>query len=143
MQPKGASTTANQGQLTALMSAALDGDTNKVRTLLESGADINAQDAKGRTALMLAVINRHASTAKVLLNAGADMSVRADDGRTALSLAALTGDGAIMRVLMSHRPEAIAESNPTGARVMRVAAKIGYTSIVRLLQKVSAKRSLT
>lgn len=82
---QGASITANHRQLTALMSAALDGDTNKVRTLLESGADIDAHDAAGRTALMFAVINRHVSTATALLNAGADMSMRADDERTALA----------------------------------------------------------
>ena len=133
----------DQEERTALMSASLDGDTNKVRALLKLGADINAPDGKGRTALMFAVINRHAGTAKALLDAGADMSVRANDGATALSLAASSGDGATMRVLMSHRPEVVAESTPTGATAMRPAARDGYTGIVKLLQKVRAKKSLT
>ncbi len=128
----------DQQERTALMSAALDGDRNKVRALLKLGADINASDGKGRTALMFAVINRHVEIAEALLYEGADISTRANDGGTALSLAASSGNGALMRVLMSHRAEAHAESALTDKTVVRLAARNGYTSIIKLLQKVGA-----
>lgn len=133
----------DQEQRTALMNAALDGDTNKVRALLKLGADIDAHDAKGFTALMLAVINRHVETAKTLLHAGADSSARANDGVTALSLAASSGDGATMRVLMSHRAVVRAESAPSAATAVGPAARNGRAGMVKLLRKVRVMRGFT
>jgi ankyrin repeat protein len=96
----------DQEQQTALTSAALVGDTKKVRALLKLGADINAQDGQGRTALMFAVINRHTETVKALLHNSADVNTRTDGGDTALSLAASSGDGALTKALLNHRAEA-------------------------------------
>ncbi len=125
----------DQEEQTALMSAALEGDTKKVRALMKLGADINAPDGMGRTALMLAVINRHVETVNALLHNRADVNARTNDGDTALSLAASGGDGAMMKALLNHRAEVCAESAPTSARP---AAGNGYTGIVRLLQRVGA-----
>jgi ankyrin repeat protein len=43
---------------TPLMRAALEADTNTVKSLLSTRANVNASDNRGRTALMFAVINR-------------------------------------------------------------------------------------
>ncbi len=91
--------TDQQGH-TALISAALEGDTKKVRALLKLGADINTPDGMGRTALMLAVINRHIETVKALLHNRADVNARTNDGDTALSLAASGDNGALMSALL-------------------------------------------
>jgi ankyrin repeat protein len=61
---------------TSLMQAALDGDTERVRELINQGADINRRDDNGRTALMFVVINRHDETMKVLLEHGADVNAQ-------------------------------------------------------------------
>jgi hypothetical protein len=47
---------------TALMQAALDGNTETVKELIRQGADINQKDENGRTALIFAVINSHYET---------------------------------------------------------------------------------
>jgi ankyrin repeat protein len=44
--------------------------------LLKEGADINAQDARGRTALLAAVEGNHLESAQVLIEAGADVNVQ-------------------------------------------------------------------
>lgn len=134
MRPTLTSLLANdQAEQTALISAALEGDTKKVRVLLKLGADINTPDSMGRTALTLAVINRHVETVKALLRHRADVNARTNDGETAFSLAAAGGDGAIMKALLNHRGEAEAESLPAGARP---AAGKGYAGIIRLLRRV-------
>ena len=74
---------------TPLMRAALDGNTESVRELINQGADINRRDDSGRTALMFAVVNRHYETMKLLLEHGADVNARSKQGGTALMGAAM------------------------------------------------------
>lgn len=73
---------------TPLMRAALDGNTEKVKQLIQQGADINQRDDNGRTGLMFAVINTHYETMKLLLEYGADVNAKSNQGGTALMGAA-------------------------------------------------------
>jgi PAS domain S-box-containing protein len=57
-----------EGGHTELMRAALEGETETVERLLESGTSVNERDDEGRTALMFAVINIHGNTVKVCWN---------------------------------------------------------------------------
>ncbi|CAN9508087.1 unnamed protein product [Ophioblennius macclurei] len=57
-------------QLTALHYAAKEGHTSMLKTLLELGADLHAQDKKGRTALHMASIGQHAESVRTLLQLG-------------------------------------------------------------------------
>ena len=85
---------------TAVMRAALDGNTEIVKELLQQGADINQRDDNGRTALMFAVINTHYETVKVLLDYGADVNATSNKGGTALMGAASAGDLRIAQALL-------------------------------------------
>ena len=59
-----------------LIAAAEQGDTATVLRLLSNGADINGQDARGRTPVMAATHGNHVATANVLIQAGADVNLR-------------------------------------------------------------------
>ncbi|MFI7698849.1 ankyrin repeat domain-containing protein [Nonomuraea sp. NPDC049480] len=61
------------------------------KTLLTSGADVNARESGGWTALHWAAANGQAATAELLIEAGADLDAANDDGDTPLTLAARRG----------------------------------------------------
>jgi hypothetical protein len=69
-----------------VLAARLD-DPGGVDTLLQSGADVDATDAAGRSALMHAVERGHESVTRILLASGADPDMRTPDGTTALQIA--------------------------------------------------------
>src|SRR5215469_12144349 len=58
----------------ALMSAAHDGDLEKLAMLLEHGADINATDQRGSNALRVAASARRLEVVELLIRHGADLS---------------------------------------------------------------------
>jgi ankyrin repeat protein len=70
---------------TPLMYAALYGDSEAVRALLEKGAKPNAQNHDGGTPLMYAIDD--GTKTKLLLERGANPNLRSGEGRTALLIA--------------------------------------------------------
>ena len=67
--------TRNSGW-TALMVAALDGDTKILKLLLESGADVNAvAERNGWSALVSAVVGDHSECVQLLIQSGADVNI--------------------------------------------------------------------
>ncbi len=77
------------GSLTPLILSVAAGDTENVRTLLDAGANINAQDVRGMTPLMLAVATDHPNhdVIKMLLARHPDTRVKSKAGETALDWA--------------------------------------------------------
>ena len=64
------------GLNTELLDASRKGNTSKVISLLEKGADVNVKDKKtGSTALICASRSGHIETVKALLKKGADLSM--------------------------------------------------------------------
>ena len=124
---------------TALMRAALEGDTEAVTALLRRCMDVNARDDEGRTALMFAAINMHAATVEALLDYGADVNARAGDGGTALMLAAIGGHVGIVQALLDKGADTGGKFYATGRTAVMLAADRGYTAIVRLLKQAGAQ----
>jgi hypothetical protein len=81
---------------TALMQAAVNGRVQAAATLLEAGANPNAQNKDGETALMWAAAYNELEMIKLLLDSGASTKLKDSSGWTALMVAAWAG-----------RPEAV------------------------------------
>jgi ankyrin repeat protein len=121
------------------MCAALEGDTARVKVLLNHGANVNATDLEGRTALMFAAINLHLDIVEMLLERGADVNARANDGATALMLAASCGDAAIVQALLNRGADKSGTFTWTGKTAAILAAEKGYTVIVDLLKRLMTR----
>ena len=122
---------------TALMRAALDGDTETVRELIHQGVDINQRDENGRTALMFAVINSHYETMKVLVEYGADVQARSKEGGTALMAAAgIAGDLRMVQALLDRGADVHATLQATNESAVTFAEKYGHAEIAQLLSRI-------
>jgi ankyrin repeat protein len=75
-----------------LLYAARDGASREVETLIESGVDVNSQDANGVTPLIFAAMSGHVKIVEALLAAGADPDREDALGYTAYKAAMLYGD---------------------------------------------------
>ncbi len=67
-----------------LHEAAVSGDVQKVRELLEQGADVDSRAKGGWMPLYYAAKEGHTETVRLLIEYGADVNVRGEDGDTPL-----------------------------------------------------------
>ncbi len=81
------STLDSQFGINPLGWAALNGQTEAVKLLLEKGADVNGRQRDGSTSLHSAAFLGHVETVKLLLEKGADINLRKNDGMTAIDVA--------------------------------------------------------
>lgn len=117
----------------AFRESALNGDAEIVRTLLESGQDVNAADQEGRTALMFAAFNGHLGIVKELIEAGAEVDKRDFMDRTALLYASTGNFPKTVELLMNHGADPnIIDNNEHFTSLMHAAAE-GHMDVVRLL----------
>lgn len=86
---------------TALHYAAMEGNLEKVKKLLEDGANINAQDKFGGTVLYYATLISRTEVIKELLARGADINIRNMEGETALYDAVREGNIEIVKELLA------------------------------------------
>jgi ankyrin repeat protein len=86
--------------------AVATGDVERVRALLESGADVNALDGYGQTALMLASHKGHVQVVRKLVAYGANLDHTAKFGLSALMLAVIADHPKVVRVLMEAGADA-------------------------------------
>ncbi len=96
-----------------------------VRLLLNHGADVNAQDKRGRTALMRATTTFNVSSVRLLLEQGADRNLVDEKGQTALDLMLSS------KLLQENKDD-------TAGRMMQ--ALVGFTPEFRRLAKTRAEQ---
>ncbi|HUN98464.1 MAG TPA: ankyrin repeat domain-containing protein [Bradyrhizobium sp.] len=106
------------GSLTALLMSAPFGPPELIRTLLDAGADVNAQDVRGMTPLMLAVATDHQDPAviRMLIEHGADANIKSKLGETATDWArrfALPAGTGLLKVPAAEMPRAAVVAEKT------------------------------
>lgn len=116
----------------ALADAAEQRDQTSVRTLLQTGVDVNAAQVDGTTALHWAAYNDDAETIGLLLRAGANVNAVNRYGVPPLAQACINGNAAIVKLLL----DAGADANATmkgGETVLMLAARSGNVQAVKAL----------
>ena len=119
-------------QRAPLADAAERRDQSAVRTLLQTGVDVNAPQIDGTTALHWASYNDDAETVALLLRAKANVNAVNRYGVPPLALACTNGNAAIVKLLL----DAGADSNATlsgGETVLMLAARSGNAEAVKTL----------
>jgi ankyrin repeat protein len=85
---------------TPVMAAAMRGDAEVLKPLLDRGADVNVHGGDfGRTALLMATTTGREDVVKLLLDKGADPSAKDQLGNTPLRWAKKRGDSSIVKLL--------------------------------------------
>jgi len=79
--------TISQTEAKTLVDVVKDGKFAAIKSLVESGVDLNDVDAGGDTALHVAIADGQYNTAVLLLNRGCSLEIRNRDGLTSLQLA--------------------------------------------------------
>ena len=87
----------------ALIQAAKEGDTTKVKALLKKGPNLEATDEHGSTALIHASSQDHPEVVTLLLDAGARCDLKTSYGFTPLMIAGNSGAIASAKILLEHQ----------------------------------------
>ncbi|KAK3254206.1 hypothetical protein CYMTET_36574, partial [Cymbomonas tetramitiformis] len=130
----GAGVSAGTGQR-PVHAAAEKGMVEMVRELVDKGAEVDAEDAEGRTALTVALAFGQEAAARALLEAGA--GVNAGTGRRPLHVAAEKGKVEMLIELAGKGAEVDAEDRE-GRTALMVALAFGQEGAARALLEAGA-----
>lgn len=118
----------------AVADAAMRGDKEALRTLLQQGADANASQGDGMTALHWAAQRGDAAVMQMLVYAGANVAAVTRIGQyTPLHIAAESGSAAAVDVLLEGGASVAARTTNTGATALHLAAAAGNAQAVTML----------
>ena len=127
-----------EGGWTPIMYAALYGDVDAVRLLLDKGASPNAQNDDGGTALMYAIDDTEKT--RLLLDHGADPNLRSGEGRTALLIAVgWPGSFSAVKLLVEHGADAKVRL-PDGRGALTLAVGARNADLLQLLLDHGAEK---
>lgn len=119
-------------QIPLLYMAAQQGHSSIVSTLLDRGANIEANTDNGSTALHIAAQEGHLPIAVTLLERGANIEARTDRGMTGLHFAALEGRLETLNALL-ERGASIEANTDNLSTALHIAAEEGHIEIVLAL----------
>ncbi|WP_433941981.1 ankyrin repeat domain-containing protein [Paenibacillus lautus] len=115
-----------------LIESAEQGNTEQVRQLLQSGANIDATDDQGRTAVMAATYRNHVDTVDALIQAGADINIRDHQLNNVFLYAGAEGMLDILRLAIDADAD-VTLTNRFGGTALIPASDRGHVEIVQEL----------
>lgn len=119
-----------------LIVAARAGDIDRVRSLLERDADVDARDSSGATALVAAAYGNHVDVARSLIEAGAGVNVKDERQQSAYLIATseVGDDPRLLELTLANGADVDAKDSYNGTGLIRAADR-GHVGIVeRLLE---------
>jgi len=117
--------------------AAVSGNVEMARLLLDAGADVNAGDSDNSTALGIAAMRRHGEMVTFLIERGAEVNHRDRKADCPLSFAVYGRDEAIIQQLLDAGAD-LWFRNPEGETLLHIAGMRGVKHIVEHLLDNSA-----
>jgi ankyrin repeat protein len=128
-----------------LIDAARRGSLDKVKELLDAGANVNYKDERKLTPIMYAIAGEHLDIVKELIARGADITIADDNGATPLHLAAYSDEIEILkRIIDTHLAESddLNAQDNRGDTALHTAAAGGYANAVILLLNNGASSTI-
>jgi len=122
----------DQNGNTPLLWAAIQNDIEIAEALIESDANVNAQNYEGQTSLFMAVSMGYEQMARLLLENGANPNISTLDGVTALHMAAANGARNLLVLLLGYGAF-VNEQDENGDTVMHYAVREGRVDVVKFL----------
>jgi len=122
-----------------LIEAARWGDLEKVKKLLDRGADVNARDKDGWTPLHWASVHGHLDVIKLLVERGADVNA-SNHGWTPLHEAASRGHLNVVKFLVERGADVNARDRE-GRTPLDLARREMYWNVADFLEKAAKDRS--
>jgi ankyrin repeat protein len=125
--------------MTALHVAALKGDLETVRRLVNAGMNKNAKNHEGMTPMMYAAHKGHSNVIRYLLNKGANarIGISPNHPMTAIHFAAEEGHVNAVRHLIKHSN--LRHTDGNGRSVLTIAAGLNDPRMMRMLIKAGAR----
>ncbi|WP_144527789.1 ankyrin repeat domain-containing protein [Peribacillus simplex] len=121
-----------KGMNEQLIQAVERNETERIRRLIEQGADINTQDSEGRTATMIATYNNDVETAKILIEAGADVNIQDDMKNSPFLYAGAEGYVNILKLAIEAGADP-SITNRYGGTALIPASEHGYVEVIKEL----------
>jgi ankyrin repeat protein len=121
------------------------GDAERVGSLLDAGADINALDRHGQTALMSAAHKGHSEVVRLLARRGANLNHAAKYRLTATMLAVIADYPDVVRVLVDAGADLTLRGSPNTAPIydktaLEMAVQMKRQQCAEILQSAEAKQ---
>ncbi len=119
---------------TTLADAAMSGNLDAVRSLLQEKADVNTPQGDGMTALHWAAYRDDLEMARLLIDADADVEAKTRLGEiTPLFMASKNGSAGMIELLLGAGADANATNTGTGTTPLMLAAGAGRTNALKVL----------